>query len=228
MLNARLERDHAEAGRAVPRRRRVEGRLHRTRRPTRSSSRAGVKDGGIERGARGAADRGAPRRPVRLPRSRSSTAHEAEHGARLRARVRRAREDAVGRRSSASTSTTTSIGEAIPGIEYEYKLVQQLVPTITLADVNTLARRAGSPTKNRVIIAQAPHKDGVDDADARRSCSPCSTRRRRCRSTAYTENLSAEALLANEPTPGTGRRRAVQCRQSASPSGGCRTACACS
>ena len=30
-------------------------------------------------------------------------------------------------------------GEAIPGIEYEYKLVQQLVPTITLADVNKLA-----------------------------------------------------------------------------------------
>ena len=29
----------------------------------------------------------------------------------------------------------------IPGIEYEYKLVQQLVPTITLADVNKLASK---------------------------------------------------------------------------------------
>src|SRR4029079_15723018 len=32
-------------------------------------------------------------------------------------------------------------GEAIPGIEYEYKVVQQLVPTIALTDVNKLASK---------------------------------------------------------------------------------------
>ena len=51
-------------------------------------------------------------------------------------------------------------GEAIPGIEYEYKLVQQLVPTITLADVNKLGSAWITDT-NRVIIAQSPEKDGV-------------------------------------------------------------------
>src|SRR4051812_26751004 len=52
------------------------------------------------------------------------------------------------------------VGEAIPGIEYEYKLVQQLVPTITLADVNKLASR-WITDENRVIIAQSPQKDSV-------------------------------------------------------------------
>src|SRR6185436_14085930 len=52
------------------------------------------------------------------------------------------------------------VGEAIPGIEYEYKLVQQLVPTITLADVNRMAR-AWITDDNRVIIAQSPQKDSV-------------------------------------------------------------------
>ncbi|HEV8217900.1 MAG TPA: pitrilysin family protein, partial [Gemmatimonadaceae bacterium] len=43
-------------------------------------------------------------------------------------------------------------GEPIPGIEYEYKLAQQLVPEIALADVNKLASR-WITDDNRVIIA---------------------------------------------------------------------------
>ncbi|HEX3868463.1 MAG TPA: pitrilysin family protein, partial [Gemmatimonadaceae bacterium] len=46
-------------------------------------------------------------------------------------------------------------GEAIPGIEYEYKLVQELVPTITLADVNKLASK-WITDDNRIIIAESP------------------------------------------------------------------------
>src|SRR5688500_237531 len=51
-------------------------------------------------------------------------------------------------------------GEAIPGIEYEYRLTQQLMPTITLQEVNELARE-WITDENRVIIAEAPLKDGV-------------------------------------------------------------------
>ena len=59
-------------------------------------------------------------------------------------------------------------GEPIPGIEYEYKLVQQLVPTITLADVNKMASR-WITDENRVIIAQSPAEGQREDADARRA-----------------------------------------------------------
>ena len=49
-------------------------------------------------------------------------------------------------------------GEAIPGIEYEYRIVKQLLPTISLADVNKLASKWISD-ENRVIIAESPVKD---------------------------------------------------------------------
>ena len=51
-------------------------------------------------------------------------------------------------------------GEAIPGIEYEYPLAQQLVPGITLGDVNRLAGQWLSD-RNRVITVNAPEKAGV-------------------------------------------------------------------
>ena len=92
------------------------------------------------------------------------------------------------------------VAEPIPGIEYEYKLVQQLIPTITLADVNTLARKWISD-ENRVIIAQSPQKDGVKiptQAELLAVFSQAAT----APVTAYTENLSTEALVAKEPTPG--------------------------
>ena len=50
--------------------------------------------------------------------------------------------------------------ESIPGIDYEYQITQQLLPTITLQDVNALARE-WITDENRVIIASAPLKDGV-------------------------------------------------------------------
>ena len=50
--------------------------------------------------------------------------------------------------------------EAIPGIDYEYQITQQLMPTITLQDVNQLAR-GWITDENRVIIAESPLKDGV-------------------------------------------------------------------
>ena len=56
--------------------------------------------------------------------------------------------------------------EAIPGIEYEYPLAQQLVPGITLAAVNRLAGDWLSQ-RNRVIAVNAPEKAGVTVPDAK-------------------------------------------------------------
>ena len=64
------------------------------------------------------------------------------------------------RRSCRSTSATTCTARPFPGIEYEYKLAQQLVPTITLADVNKLASN-WITDDNRIILAESPDKDGV-------------------------------------------------------------------
>jgi len=92
------------------------------------------------------------------------------------------------------------VGEPIPGIEYEYKLVQQLVPTITLADVNKLASK-WITDENRVIIAQSPEKDSVK-IPTRADLVAVFGQASKTPVTAYTENLSSEALLAKAPTPG--------------------------
>ena len=51
-------------------------------------------------------------------------------------------------------------GEPTPGIDYEHKLVQALVPTITAADVATAAKAMFADT-SRVILGVAPQKAGV-------------------------------------------------------------------
>lgn len=91
-------------------------------------------------------------------------------------------------------------GEAIPGIEYEYKIVQQLVPTITLAEVNKLASR-WITDENRVIIAESPIKDGVK-IPTRADLLAVFDRAAKTPVVAYTENVSSEALVAKEPVAG--------------------------
>ena len=91
-------------------------------------------------------------------------------------------------------------GEAIPGIEYEYKIVQQLLPTISLKDVNTLASK-WITDENRVIIALAPQKDGVK-TPTREELLAVFDRAAKAPVVAYTENISGDALLDRDPTPG--------------------------
>ena len=91
-------------------------------------------------------------------------------------------------------------GDGIPGIEYEYALVQRLLPTITLAEVNGLGRQ-WITDENRVIIALSPEKEGVKvptEAELlavfdRASAAPV---------VAYTEALSDAPLLDRAPAPG--------------------------
>ncbi len=90
--------------------------------------------------------------------------------------------------------------EAIPGIDYEYKLVQQLVPTITLTDVNKLASKWISDS-NRVIIAQSPQKDSVH-VPTQAELLAVFDRAAKTKVTAYTETLSNDALVAHPPAAG--------------------------
>ncbi|MEO6877472.1 MAG: insulinase family protein, partial [Gemmatimonadaceae bacterium] len=90
--------------------------------------------------------------------------------------------------------------EPIPGIDYEYKLAQQLVPTITLSDVNKLASKWISDD-NRVILAESPIKDGVK-VPTRDELLSVFSRAATTTVAAYTETLSSDALVATAPTAG--------------------------
>ncbi len=92
-------------------------------------------------------------------------------------------------------------GEPIPGIDYEYKLVQELVPTISLADVNKLASN-WITDDNRIIIAESPVKDGVA-IPTQGDLLAVFDRAAKTKVTAYTENLSSDALVAHAPAGGT-------------------------
>lgn len=91
-------------------------------------------------------------------------------------------------------------GSAIPGIEYEYPLIQQLLPTITVADVNALAQ-SWITDQNRIVIAEAPDKPGVT-VPTRAQLLDAFGRAAKAHVTAYTEALSTEALVDPLPTPG--------------------------
>jgi len=90
--------------------------------------------------------------------------------------------------------------EAIPGIDYEYKIAQQLAPTITLADVNTLAR-SWITDENRVIIAQSPVKAGVA-LPTRSGILAAFDRANKAQLAAWTETLSNDALVSTPPAAG--------------------------
>jgi zinc protease len=91
-------------------------------------------------------------------------------------------------------------GEPIPGIDYEYKLTQQLVPEITLADVNKMASN-WITDDNRVIIAQSPEKEGVKIPTAAELLAVFD-QAAKTPVTAYTENLSGAALMDAAPAAG--------------------------
>ena len=91
-------------------------------------------------------------------------------------------------------------GNTATGIEDSYRLVQQLVPAITLADVNHLGSQ-WITDENRVVQVMAPEKAGVALATApqllavfqRAASAPV---------TAYVETISGEALVPKVPAAG--------------------------
>ena len=91
-------------------------------------------------------------------------------------------------------------GEAIPGIESEYKLAQELLPTITLADVNSLAK-SWITDENRVIIAQSPVKEGVPQP-TKEGLLAAFDKAAKTTLTAWTENVSSENLIEKAPAAG--------------------------
>lgn len=90
--------------------------------------------------------------------------------------------------------------EAIPGIEKEYELVQRLLPTITLAEVNAAARK-WITDENRVVVATAPDKPGIATPTMAELLAVFD-RTAKAPLTAYAENVSGDALLDRLPAAG--------------------------
>jgi len=91
--------------------------------------------------------------------------------------------------------------EAAPGIEYEYDLVQTLLPEIRAADVN---ERVGAlfGTDNRVVVVQMPEKDGLTPPSDVELAGVLEQVRSKTVEP-YDDDVSDVPLLATPPEPAT-------------------------
>jgi zinc protease len=87
--------------------------------------------------------------------------------------------------------------EPMPGIEYSYELAQELLPTITLDEVNALTAQ-WTPEAGRVVTVEAPDKDGLvipDEAAIRTLIDAASG----TEITAYDDKVSQDPLVPSPP-----------------------------
>ena len=92
-------------------------------------------------------------------------------------------------------------GEPTPGIDYEHKLVQALVPTITAEEVAAAAKSMFGDT-SRVILGVSPQKAGVTiPTDAQIVAAVAAADKLAV--TPWTDTASTATLMATVPDPGT-------------------------
>jgi zinc protease len=96
--------------------------------------------------------------------------------------------------------------EPSPGIAYEYRLVQQVLPTISDAEVSAMAK-ALLNDDSRVILATSPQKAGIKiptEAELQSAMAAAST----VRVMPWTDTASTSTLMDHAPDPGAiaGRR----------------------
>jgi zinc protease len=89
--------------------------------------------------------------------------------------------------------------EPSPGIAYEYRLVQQLLPTITAAEVSTFMQRLLGDG-SRVLLATAPDKAGVavpSETELRSTLASAD----QAKVTPWSETTVTRELVENKPAP---------------------------
>jgi zinc protease len=95
-------------------------------------------------------------------------------------------------------------GECMPGIEFEFALVQNLLPMITIAEV-TKATQDGITENNRVVMLQAPDKEGVivpTEAEVAKILEEA----KNISVEPYVDNFKAEALVELPVKPASGAK----------------------
>lgn len=91
--------------------------------------------------------------------------------------------------------------EAVPGIEFEFKLYQETLPGIGLNEVNALAQEFITDA-NRVVMASSPEKEGLanpTEEELLAVLEKIST----LTIEPYVDKIITEPLIANIPQPGT-------------------------
>ena len=91
-------------------------------------------------------------------------------------------------------------GEVIPGIAYEYKLFNELVPSIDVAEINALVGQ-WITNSNRVIRVNAPEKEDVP-VPSEETLLAVIEQVQQKDITPYEEHVSDEPLVAELPKPG--------------------------
>ncbi|HKT81769.1 MAG TPA: insulinase family protein [Vicinamibacterales bacterium] len=91
--------------------------------------------------------------------------------------------------------------EPIPGIAYEYRLVQWALPTITLKDVSDMAQ-ARLSDDSRVMLVVVPQKQGLD-APTESELKAALDAGERVAVLPWNDNTTDRALLETLPNPGT-------------------------
>ncbi|WCM41804.1 insulinase family protein [Flavobacterium sp. CBA20B-1] len=90
-------------------------------------------------------------------------------------------------------------GEAIPSIDYEYNLVKDLLPTISLKDVNNVIQ-SYIKEENRVIILTGPEKEGLKTPTEKDVLAALDVSK--VEITPYEDAVVAESLIRKEIKPG--------------------------
>src|SRR5690606_16136165 len=90
-------------------------------------------------------------------------------------------------------------GEAIPSIEYEFNLVKELLPTITLSETNNLIQNY-IKDENRVIILTGPEKEGVKKVTENEVLTALDVSKLEI--TPYEDVVVAESLIRTDIKPG--------------------------
>jgi zinc protease len=91
-------------------------------------------------------------------------------------------------------------GETIPGIEFEYRATQGLLPTISLDDVNQVGR-AWLSGRNRVVMVNSPEKEGLE-IPSQAQLAALFQEALEADIAPYEDTASEEPLLPELPTPG--------------------------
>ncbi len=92
------------------------------------------------------------------------------------------------------------VDESIPGIEKEYAMYQEYIPGIQIDEVNALASEWNSG-KNRVILVNAPEKDGVN-IPIEEELLAVFSRVEKKQIEPYVEDVLDAPLVGNLPQPG--------------------------
>jgi zinc protease len=94
------------------------------------------------------------------------------------------------------------IDEPIPGIEYEYKLVQLLLSQITIDEITELARIRLADS-NRVVLAVAPQKPGLEvPADAALRSALSAADSVAVMPPSFSDTAVPRTLMIDKPSPG--------------------------